>query len=91
MFFAPLSSEQLIKLKEDNTIHQAVLRTKFPLNNIQREHYLLKINKMYYQREGGRMLVAKQHFPACRHNTIMRLQGAVALMQTIQVTLTLRS
>lgn len=34
------------------------------------------------------MLVAIQHFPACRHNTIMRLQGAVARKQTIQVTLT---
>lgn len=35
------------------------------------------------------MLLAKKHFPACCHNTVARQQGAVSLMQTKQVSVTL--
>lgn len=36
------------------------------------------------------MLVAKQHLSVCLYDCIMRLQGALVLMDTIQVTVTFR-
>lgn len=38
--------------------------------------------------EADRMLVATQHLAVCSYDCVMRLQGALVLMDTIQVTVT---
>ena len=46
--------------KDDNTVFNAFLKTKLPLNNIIQEHQPAPANKQtYYPRKGDRILVAK--------------------------------